>query len=702
MATNFYFDFEKNGTTYTVTITDTYAPAAPEEIEAQAESPFVVTMDDESWYGVVGSSATINVISAYNMQFLDLYTVDPRRFTVKLEDNTGHTYWSGFLTSEVYSEEYDEETNYPVTLRANDGMTVLERFKPNDGADTLTVWDGGYKTLWELITNAARLVESEPRDINVACFFKFKDDAGYDVYYDATNPLENVAVLLANHADEEGELDNYRVIIEENLKPLGLILKTDPLDNSWYIFDTDYIQKSTFDVYHYDSSDYTTFTTQTISQSTNTITLDCPEPGKELSIDDVFNSYEVTTSPYSLVDVLKVDKIKCDGTPNCSVNDDINLEGGKYVAKDYDEADSLTRLATDNYFMEYYEGDNCDEVDGNLESCIKIAGAIAYDANTGPTHEVETVLSVHEVPTPSDVNVSFYHYVLRPTFDVHLWAKTDMDTSAGVDMKLPLPGSQVGKYGDGSWFRLWFSVEAEGGLIGKSYIEVTYGDQYKHSPMNEWYVPKDDASPLEYPIIKIPPIPVKWLDNTGSHFRKVKIIFSNSIEMGDSSYISDIDYILIKNIAMKLTPLNDDSIEESDDEVYDYKLNAQAASEMDSIDLKASNTLDRYGPYNRGDLLLKRTGNEMVTRLKEIAKHYGTSWNWSSVPDLLYNKLAGMADLRYKITSVQTHLADYNSLVRNLIVDTNLPNVYFRMNGAEVNYYDDLISFTLTQQYFDL
>ena len=96
-------------------------------------NPFVL-----SWAGlaetniftpVIASVATISLISETDFMFLDLFTQDERKYRVKQYKDTGsglELKWVGFVLPMAYSEPYDTEENYEVTITANDQLGNLK------------------------------------------------------------------------------------------------------------------------------------------------------------------------------------------------------------------------------------------------------------------------------------------------------------------------------------------------------------------------------------------------------------------------------------------------------------------------------------------------------------------------------------------------------------------------------------------------
>ncbi len=74
---------------------------------------------------IVGSSATLNIVSPGDRTYEDLYTITPGNIRMDVYCE-GRLYWSGTLDPEFYSEPYERLDNYVVTLTFSD-FGVLDR-----------------------------------------------------------------------------------------------------------------------------------------------------------------------------------------------------------------------------------------------------------------------------------------------------------------------------------------------------------------------------------------------------------------------------------------------------------------------------------------------------------------------------------------------------------------------------------------------
>ena len=85
-----------------------YAGAA-EKMEFAGSEPLQITWErrgDEFYAPVKASEASIKIMCFENFQYLSLFTSDPRKFRVSIYRG-GILYWRGYLTADLYSENFD-------------------------------------------------------------------------------------------------------------------------------------------------------------------------------------------------------------------------------------------------------------------------------------------------------------------------------------------------------------------------------------------------------------------------------------------------------------------------------------------------------------------------------------------------------------------------------------------------------------------
>lgn len=156
----------------------------------------------------VGSGIQLKVEAAYDGQYAHLYTNDKQKYKAHFYKND-KIVWKGYLNSEVYSEQYDRNANYPVTLQFNDGFTVMERIPFLDGNGEPYK---GLKTVWQVIWIILNKLDVGYKYVYVAC----------DVYEvgmnTLTSPFHQMKVDCGNYYDEKGDPMNCREVLNALVK----------------------------------------------------------------------------------------------------------------------------------------------------------------------------------------------------------------------------------------------------------------------------------------------------------------------------------------------------------------------------------------------------------------------------------------------------------------------------------------------------
>lgn len=211
---------------------------------------------------VQSSSATLQLVSRSDMQFLDMYQVKAGNVRMDVL-REGALYWSGTLDPELYEEPYVMTKNYYVSLTFSD-FAILEREK----------WD--YKDFAQLqYLLEMCLTKMQIRYDGIVKYVSTQLSAS-----DTTDIFTAVKVNCLNYYDEDDESMSVREVLEETLRPFALRI----------------IQKAGH-IYVYDINRlYGAFTPKEVRwRNANAM----------LSQDVVYNNVTVTYSPYgqsSLVD----------------------------------------------------------------------------------------------------------------------------------------------------------------------------------------------------------------------------------------------------------------------------------------------------------------------------------------------------------------------------------------------------------------
>ena len=122
----FYGSFlTKKGDTIKVEIfTNSTKPA--EQIDCSGGRPLVIEYPEGTKHDAIrGSSCNITVISAYDRQFIELYSISYKNAYIYVYKNN-YRIWGGNIDTEQYEEPYESREGYEVSLTFSD-FEVLKR-----------------------------------------------------------------------------------------------------------------------------------------------------------------------------------------------------------------------------------------------------------------------------------------------------------------------------------------------------------------------------------------------------------------------------------------------------------------------------------------------------------------------------------------------------------------------------------------------
>lgn len=189
-----------------------------EEVKG-AQSPFIIEMPELShkFQVVRGTGASISLLSATDMKFFaGLQHIDPQEFKV-LHYINGVLNWSGFLNADMQSEHYDIDFNYLISTSANDGFSLMDRYRFLQSDETKYV---GLKSKWELLQICLNKLALSYTDIRVKLATTF---TGFSAAVDSTI-LHESFINCANFYDEDGEAMTLREVLESILAPYGAFI----------------------------------------------------------------------------------------------------------------------------------------------------------------------------------------------------------------------------------------------------------------------------------------------------------------------------------------------------------------------------------------------------------------------------------------------------------------------------------------------
>lgn len=208
-----------NGKTSRVDILEKDFVGSVTDVIGDGDDPFVLRYageNEDKFKTLIGSFATLNLISETNFQFIDLFTQDERRFQVKWYKNIGAGYelkWIGYITPLIYSEPFTEKINYPVAITATDGIGDLKEF---DFLDISGNKYRGYLPIIYIVTQILRKLDINVSVRSAVNIFESSMDQA-----DTDDPLAQAFIdpVIFYNEDEPKKCDE---VLDEILKIFGV------------------------------------------------------------------------------------------------------------------------------------------------------------------------------------------------------------------------------------------------------------------------------------------------------------------------------------------------------------------------------------------------------------------------------------------------------------------------------------------------
>ena len=174
-------------------------------LEFPADEPLILEWQREDKETVVlGSNATLKIVSPGDRTYEDLYTIEVGRIRMDVYKNN-KLYWSGALDPEFYEEPYEMAFGYEVSLTFSD-FGILDRIKYD-----LT----GTQTLRDIITHAIQRAGILYSGLNTNYITtQFADGASITG--------GGISVRSENFIDEDGEASTMYEVLEGILQPLAV------------------------------------------------------------------------------------------------------------------------------------------------------------------------------------------------------------------------------------------------------------------------------------------------------------------------------------------------------------------------------------------------------------------------------------------------------------------------------------------------
>ena len=292
-----------DGEALTVQILEDGGTGSPVELTG-GTPPFIVDVNDEDFLYTPTrfSGATLKLVGSDYLQ--KLFSIQYQKFKVNLV-KAGSVIWTGFITPELYSQDYDNSL-FELEIECISALSTLEYIDFKQ--------EGATVSLLGIIKKCITESKGDFRAVYIP-----------NVY---TSSLDGITVSTANFIDEDGKAMTLKECLEEVCKFLNWTVTE--YDGCIYFIDMDYIKAG--------KTSYTNILTSTTTTLSSTINLrDIPSKGNSnlLSILGGYNKAIVIDSDYEVDSDILYPELE------------LNLSGGELFKFEKTKDDTI-------YKKEYY------------------------------------------------------------------------------------------------------------------------------------------------------------------------------------------------------------------------------------------------------------------------------------------------------------------------------------------------------------
>ena len=203
-----------DGESFTVQILEDGGSGTPTELVG-GTPPFVVDVNDEDFLYTPTrfSGATLKLVGSDYLQ--RLFSTQYQKFKVNLLKGST-VIWTGFITPEVYSQDYDNEL-FELEIECISALSTLEYIDSDFTGETIT--------LLEILNKCITASNGDYNTVYIPNTY--------------TTPLNSISVSTANFIDEDGKAMTLKECLEEVCKFLNWTATE--YNGNVYFIDVDYI-----------------------------------------------------------------------------------------------------------------------------------------------------------------------------------------------------------------------------------------------------------------------------------------------------------------------------------------------------------------------------------------------------------------------------------------------------------------------------
>lgn len=276
-------------------------------------SPFLINYDSESEFlynPLRFSGGTLKVVGSDYLQ--SLFSTNYQQYKVNLLDKSNKILWTGYITPELYSQEYSG-FNFELEIECISALSTLEYFKFEKKTETIS--------LFQLIKDSVNKANGDYSNIYIPIVYGTS----------TTNILNEMIISSNNFIDEEGECMTYKSILEEICKFLGWTMTE--RDGDIYFIDVDYIKSGNNQYFKYNSNLTSVSVVTLPTNKLNVQNIGSEGIENSLSIIGGFNKINVIASDYEADKDNLYPELKFD--TNTKLSHSVMDRDGKRYQKEY-------------------------------------------------------------------------------------------------------------------------------------------------------------------------------------------------------------------------------------------------------------------------------------------------------------------------------------------------------------------------------
>lgn len=241
-------------------------------------SPFIINYDSDSEFlynPLRFSGGTLKVVGSDYLQ--SLFSTNYQQYKINLLNSSNQIIWTGFITPELYSQEYSG-FNFELEIECISVLATLEYFKFEKASEIIS--------LFQLIKDSINKSKGDYSNVYIPIVYGTS----------SSNILNEMLVSSNNFIDEDGECMTYKSILEEICKFLGWTMTE--RDGNIYFIDVDYIKKGNNQYFKYNSNLSSVSVSTLSTDKLNVQSIGSEGIDNSLSIIGGYNKINVIASDY--------------------------------------------------------------------------------------------------------------------------------------------------------------------------------------------------------------------------------------------------------------------------------------------------------------------------------------------------------------------------------------------------------------------